>query len=93
MLIFDLSKTDTWISIKNWFTEIKKITGEIPFVLIGNRAERVENGKEKINRTECENWAKKEGGSYIELKSGDMVKGDSVLIALTDKIIKKFKKN
>ena len=62
-------------------------------MLIGNRVERVENGKGKIDRTECENWANKEGGSYIELRSGDMAKGDSVLVALTDKIIKNFKKN
>ena len=89
LLVFDLSKSETWISIKNWFTEIKKITGDIPFLLIGNRVEKVENE----NKAEYENWAKTEGGSYIELRSGDMAKGDSILIALADKIINNIKKN
>ncbi len=66
LLIFDLTREQTLIEIRNWFTEIKKFAGSIPFVLIGNSI-HLNNLKDKeIIRKAAREFAKSEGGIYIE---------------------------
>lgn len=37
LLVFDLTVPATLSNLRNWISDIKEITGDIPFVLIGNK--------------------------------------------------------
>ncbi len=66
LLIFDLTREQTLIEIRKLFTEIKKYVGSIPFILIGNSI-HLNNLKDKaIIRKTAREFAKNEGGIYIE---------------------------
>jgi small GTP-binding protein len=88
MLVFDLTREQTYTETRKWLTEIRQFAGEnIPFVLIGNKADLIEDVGVVIERKEAKSFAEKEGSIYIETsaKTGENV--DEALIALTRRII------
>ena len=88
LLVFDLSRAQTYIEIRKWLTEIRQFAGEkLPFVLIGNKADRVEGVGEVIDRNEARNFAESEGSIYLETsaKTGQSV--DESFTELTRRII------
>ena len=66
LLVFDLTREQTYSKIRKEFTEIKKFTGSIPFVLFGNRIHLLKMIDKAIIRKEAREFARKEGGIYIE---------------------------
>ena len=66
LLVFDLTREQTYIEIIKWFTEIKKFAGSIPFVLIGNNIHLLKLIDKAIIRKEAREFARNEGGIYIE---------------------------
>ena len=66
LLVFDLTREQTYIEIRKGFTEIKKIAGTIPFVLIGNQIHLLKMMDKAIIRKKASEFARNEGGIYIE---------------------------
>ena len=66
LLVFDLTTEPTYKEIKDRFKEIKQFTGSIPFVLIGNSIQLLKITNNKLIRKEAREFAKQEGGIYIE---------------------------
>jgi len=66
LLVFDLTQEQTYIKIRKWFTEIKKFTGSIPFILIGNKIHLLKMLSKAAIRKEAREFAKNERGIYIE---------------------------
>ncbi|MBY8985460.1 MAG: GTP-binding protein [Candidatus Lokiarchaeota archaeon] len=66
LLVFDLTREQTYIEIRKGFTEIKKFAGSIPFILIGNKIHLLKMMDKAIIRKEAREFAKNEGGIYIE---------------------------
>ncbi|MFX0181166.1 MAG: GTP-binding protein [Candidatus Hodarchaeota archaeon] len=89
LLVFDLTREQTYEEIGNWLSEIRQYTGEtMPFVLIGNKIHLLNLMESPINREEIREFVKNEGGIYIETapNSTDIV--EEAFCELTRQIIK-----
>ena len=94
LLVFDLTREQTYIETKKWLSEIRQFSNEnIPFVLIGNRVDLLEDVGEVIDREEARAFAKKEGGIYIETSEKTGINVDDAFTELTRRIIESRSKN
>ncbi len=76
LIVFDLSRHQTFSSMKEWLSEMRSIViNDIPSVIIGNKSDLIPEIGPIIDRTEVEEYAKKEGCFYVETsaKTGDNV--------------------
>ncbi|TFG15835.1 MAG: GTP-binding protein [Promethearchaeota archaeon] len=88
LLVFDLTREQTYTETRKWLTEIRQFAGEnIPFVLIGNKVDLIEDVGIVIDRKEAEAFAKKEGSIYIETSAKTGIHVDEAFSELTRRII------
>jgi small GTP-binding protein len=88
LLVFDLTREQTYTETRKWLTEIRQFAGEnIPFVLIGNKSDLIADVGMVIDRKEAEAFAKKEGSIYIETSAKTGVQVDNAFSELTRRII------
>lgn len=66
ILIFDLTREETFTEVRNYFTEITQVCGYRPFLLIGNNVNILKQNEKMLFREEVRGFAKNEGGFYIE---------------------------
>ena len=88
LLIFDLSRDETYKEIRKWLEEFRQFAGdEKPFVLIGNKADLLEDIGDVTPRDEARKFAEQEGSIYIETsaKSGENV--EEAFVELTKLMI------
>ncbi|MEE9376885.1 MAG: GTP-binding protein [Candidatus Lokiarchaeia archaeon] len=93
LLVFDLSRHQTFSSMKNWLSEMHSIViNDIPSVIIGNKTDLIPEIGQIIDRSEVEEYAKKEGCFYAETsaKTGENV--ENAFLELTNRMIKKMGK-
>ncbi len=89
-LVFDLSRGHTYKETKTWLSEMYQIMDKkIPFILVGNKSDLIEEIGESINRNEVEMFVKEEKSIYIETsaKTGDNV--EQAFIKLIQRMINK----
>jgi small GTP-binding protein len=89
LLVFDLSRAATWDAIKNWRAEVRQFAGDVPFVLIGNKLDLLQDVGEVIDRDECRDYAESQNSVYIETSAKQNISVDDAFITLTDKIVNK----
>ncbi|GAI87167.1 unnamed protein product, partial [marine sediment metagenome] len=87
ILIFDLSKEETYIEVRNWFTEIFQITGYKPFLLIGINVNLLKQDDKMQIREEVRELAKNEGGFFIETSPNGTAIVEDAICRLTRRII------
>ena len=95
LVVFDLTREETYEEIKNWLTEIRKFTEkDIPFVLMGNKADLIEKAGAVLDREKARELAEDEGMIYIETttRTGELDKLEEAFTELTRKIIGKKEK-
>ncbi|MHA1671587.1 MAG: Rab family GTPase [Promethearchaeota archaeon] len=88
LLVFDLTREQTYIETRKWLTEVRQFAGEnTPFLLIGNKVDLIEDVGAVIDREEARKFAENEGSIYIETsaKTGEHV--DESFSELTRRII------
>ncbi len=87
ILFFDLTKEETFMEARNWFTEIVKTTGNRPFLFVGNFVNLLKQDDEILFREEARGFAKNEGGFYIETSPNDIDIVEDAICILTRRII------
>ena len=90
LMVFDLKREETYDELKNWLTEIRKFTGEdIPFVLIGNKADLPDDKDNALDREKIRALAEDEDIIYIETstETGELI--EETFTELIKKIIEK----
>ncbi|MFX0083162.1 MAG: GTP-binding protein [Candidatus Hodarchaeota archaeon] len=88
ILVYDVTRKETFDSTENWFNEIKDISPAISLILVGNKIDLKE---ERVISTEAgEELAKKLNLSYIETsaKTGENINDAFKMLAL--QIIKRY---
>ena len=76
LLVFDLTREDTFYELEEWFTELNNVIGkEVPFLLIGNKSDLVKK-KRKFKPDTAKSFTKMYKSPYIETsaKTGDGVR-------------------
>jgi small GTP-binding protein len=76
LLVFDLTREDTFKEMLDWLTEIKEtIETEVPFVLIGNKLDLIKETGRVFNYNESKIFAAQRNSIYIETsaKTGNNV--------------------
>ena len=92
-IVFDLSRHQTFSSMKTWLSEMRSIViDDIPKVIIGNKSDLIPEIGQIIDRSEVEEYAKKKGCFYVETsaKTGENV--ENVFLELSNSMIKKMGK-
>lgn len=89
LLVFDLSRQNTFSGMKTWLSEMQSIMkNNIPKVILGNKTDLLPEIGQIINRSEAERYAKNKDCFYIETsaKTGENV--EKAFIELTQRMVK-----
>jgi small GTP-binding protein len=84
ILVFDLSREQTFSKMKDWLKDMRNIIQEeIAMVILGNKSDLLAEVGEVINKKEVQQFAEKEGCVYYETsaKSGKNVEKAFIKLA------------
>ena len=91
LLVYDLSRQNTFLGMKDWLSEMRSILPDnIPTTIIGNKSDLIPEIGQIIDKNEIEDYVKSKGCSYIETsaKTGDNV--EAAFLELTNRMVKKM---
>ena len=92
LVFFDLTNRGTYENAKKIYGEIKEVNGKIPFILIGDNAHLEKLINDATLREEARNFARNEGGVYIEVSPSMVVALEKAIIELIRIIIDQYLK-
>nr|MDO8111965.1 Rab family GTPase [Candidatus Sigynarchaeota archaeon] len=90
ILVFDLTRPETFENIEKWYLDIKKtVKSEVPGVIFGNKADLVKEGK--ITSERIEEIAQRLGLGYIETSALDGKNVNEAFMYLAAMLVNKGK--
>lgn len=93
LLVFDLSRDDTFNEIKKWYDEMQRYAGDdVPFLLIGNKSDLIEKVGEIIDQKKVHAFTEQKGSSYIDTSAKTGANVEKAFVELA-KIMIKIKEN
>ncbi|MFX0037432.1 MAG: Rab family GTPase [Candidatus Hermodarchaeota archaeon] len=88
LLVFDLTREQTYTEIRKWLIEMRKFAGEsMPFLLIGNKIHLHDVTNSRINQEEIREFVRNEGAIYIETRQNSIDIIEEALRELIHQII------
>jgi len=87
MIVFSLNNLDTFKSIDFWVSKLKELSGEIPYILVGNKTDLNRN----IDKELIETKLKELGVNYFETSAKLNENVDDAFESLSVQILNTFK--
>jgi Ras-related protein Rab-2A len=86
-LVFDLTRMETYNAIDDWLQEVRQYAGNVPFILIGNKADLLGDIGRLVSKEDAQEYARKNNSIYIETsaKTGENV--DDAFVNLSKIIV------
>ena len=92
LLVFDLSRQETYDVCTKWLSEIREfVNDQVPFILIGNKLDLIEDLGEVVDREKAREFAESEDSIYIETSAKTGSNVEKAFLDLTNHIINKPK--
>ena len=91
LVIFDLTQLKTYEALEDWISEMFEILQDnIPFIIIGNKVDLVEEFARSIDQNIVRSYAEKKDSTYIETsaKTGENI--EDVFKELAQRMIKRI---
>lgn len=89
ILVFDLTRADTFFHIYDWLYEVIQLMGkEVPFILIGNKVDLYGDVGEVVPEDEIQKFIEKYNVVYRETSAKEGTNIDIIFEDITRKIIK-----
>jgi GTPase SAR1 family protein len=85
ILVFDLSKRDSFLLVEKWFMELKEYAGNIKIVLVGNKCD-LPNNQFEVDQLEAKELAQKFGVKYISASALDDINVNDIFSTVTFEI-------
>lgn len=75
LLFFDLTRAESFEKMNYWLNELNENAGDVPFILIGNKVDLIEETGRTVDPKKSEEFASSRGSIYIETsaKTGENV--------------------
>ena len=80
LVVFDLTSRGSFYDLSNWIRELRHSAPDVPFILVGNKADKKER---EVSRQEAEEFAKSYGASYFETSAENGVNVETVFQQVT----------
>ncbi|MFX1371861.1 MAG: GTP-binding protein [Promethearchaeota archaeon] len=91
LIVFDLSRWHTFEEIDEWLSDLYEYAGkDVPFALIGNKADLINSKDELYERESAQVFAKKEKTFYVETSAKTGEKVEDAFLNLAELMIKKI---
>ncbi|MFW9880039.1 MAG: Rab family GTPase [Candidatus Thorarchaeota archaeon] len=92
LVVFDISRWHTYEELNEWISDLREYAGKnVPFILIGNKVDLIEDITGEYDKEIVEDYAKSEKTYYVETsaKTGENV--EDAFLNLTQRMIKNVK--
>ena len=90
ILMYDITKHETFEHLDIWLNLIKQMTNDIPIVLVGNKLDQednIENGR-SVEYSEGEDYARENNLDFFETSALDGTNIDKIFGTISEKILK-----
>jgi small GTP-binding protein len=90
LVVFDISRWHTFKELEDWLSDLREFAGKnIPFILIGNKADLLEEIGGEYDKDSAEALAKRENTDFISTSAKTGVNVEGAFLNLTQKMLKK----
>ena len=89
LVVFDISRWHTFKELNDWISDLRDFAGkDIPFIVIGNKADLIEDIGGDYDKSSAENLAKRENSVFVSTsaKTGENV--EDAFLNLTQRMLK-----
>jgi len=91
MIVFDLTRKETYDHVKDWLRELNTYAGKVPFILVGNKSDLA--SKKVVSEEVGKKYAKTLGAiEYIETSAKTGQKVEDAFEKIIKKVIETFSK-
>ena len=90
ILMYDITKHETFEHLDIWLNLIKQMTNDIPIVLVGNKLDQednIENGR-SVEYSEGEDYARENNLDFFETSALDGTNIDKIFGTISEKVLK-----
>lgn len=87
IMVFDVTRRETFNNIHVWYNEFSQVTGVLPFALLANKTDLVD--QRQVGREEGEAYAQKNGWAYFETSAKDGIGIDEAFRLIAKQVVGK----